>query len=74
MHDGCRLVQRYGPAKPSAGAGMEQTHDNCTACHSAGMILNQPDLPRATWEVEVPKMIATYKAPVDESDVGAIVN
>jgi hypothetical protein len=37
------------------------------------MVLNQPALPKATWEAEVPKMIKVYKAPIDEADVAAIV-
>jgi sulfite dehydrogenase (cytochrome) subunit B len=47
---------------------------NCVACHSAGMILNQPNLTKATWEAEVNKMIKIYKAPVDAADVPAIVD
>jgi len=38
------------------------------------MVLTQPALPKATWEAEVHKMINTYKAPVAEKDVGAIVD
>jgi hypothetical protein len=38
------------------------------------MVLNQPALPRDTWEAEVRKMIKVYKAPVDEADVAAIVD
>jgi hypothetical protein len=37
------------------------------------MVLNQPDLPKATWEAEVHKMISVYKAPIDDADVPAIV-
>jgi len=37
------------------------------------MILNQPALTRAEWTGEVNKMLHTYKAPVAEEDVGAIV-
>ena len=55
------------------GAGADAVNNNCLACHSAGMVLNQPALPKATWEAEVHKMITTYKAPVDEQDVAAIV-
>lgn len=55
------------------GADADAINGNCLACHSAGMVLNQPDLPAATWQAEVDKMIHTYKAPVDEADVPAIV-
>ena len=46
----------------------------CLACHSAGMILNQPALPKTTWEAEVNKMRNFYKAPVAAQDVPAIVD
>ena len=47
---------------------------NCLSCHSAGMVLTQPDFSRATWTGVVEKMIHTYKAPIGESDVPAIVD
>ena len=56
------------------GAGAEAINSNCLACHSTEMVLTQPALPKATWEAEVHKMITTYKAPVDEKDIGAIVD
>lgn len=56
------------------GPGADAINNNCLACHSTEMVLNQPALPRATWDAEVHKMIATYKAPVDENDIGAIVD
>jgi cytochrome c553 len=46
----------------------------CVACHSAGMILNQPPLARAAWEAEVEKMRNAYKAPIDPKDVAKIVD
>ena len=52
------------------GPGAEAINGNCLACHSPDMVLNQPAFPRATWDAEVHKMINTYKAPVDEKDVG----
>jgi cytochrome c553 len=55
------------------GASAEALNNNCLACHSADMVLNQPALPKATWEAEVHKMISAYKAPVDDADVPAIV-
>jgi hypothetical protein len=38
------------------------------------MALNQPPLSREEWHKEVRKMIDTYKAPVPEDQVPAIVN
>lgn len=49
-------------------------NNNCLACHSADMVLNQPALSRSTWESEVHKMIKVYRAPIDETDVPAIVD
>jgi hypothetical protein len=56
------------------GPGADAINNNCLACHSADMVLNQPPLPRATWEAEVHKMINAYKAPIDQTDVAAIVD
>jgi len=56
-----------------AGPGSDTINNNCLACHSAGMVLNQPELSRQAWATEVNKMINTYKAPVAPEDVGAIV-
>jgi sulfite dehydrogenase (cytochrome) subunit B len=56
------------------GASADAINNNCLACHSTEMVLNQPSQPKATWEAEVHKMINVYKAPVDESDVASIVD
>ena len=56
------------------GAEADAVNDNCLACHSAEMVLNQAPQPKATWEAEVHKMIAVYKAPIEDSDVPAIVD
>lgn len=56
------------------GPGAEAMNNNCLACHSAGMVLNQPTLARATWQAEVTKMIAVYKAPIDQADLPAIID
>lgn len=55
------------------GPGVEVAQANCAACHSVGMVLNQPALSRATWETEVHKMVAVYKAPVSDEDAKTIV-
>ena len=55
------------------GKDAEAINNNCLACHSAGMVLNQPALSKATWDAEVHKMISVYKAPVAAEDVPAIV-
>lgn len=56
------------------GPGAEAARGICLACHSAGMILNQPTMAKAGWAAEVAKMRAVYKAPVDEKDVPTIVD
>lgn len=62
------------PGSTIPGAGADAINGNCLTCHSAGMVLNQPDLPRAAWQAEVEKMIRVYKAPISETDVAAIVD
>lgn len=54
--------------------GSDAVNSNCLACHSAGMVLNQPALSRAQWKDEVNKMRTAYKAPIDAGDVDAIVD
>lgn len=55
------------------GPGADAINNNCLACHSAGMVLNQPAMTQAAWQAEVSKMINAYKAPVAPADVPAIV-
>jgi hypothetical protein len=57
----------------SGGAAADAINNNCLACHSAAMVLNQPALSKETWEAEVKKMINVYKAPIDQADVEGIV-
>jgi hypothetical protein len=56
------------------GPGADAANNNCLACHSAGMLLNQPALSKTQWEAEVNKMRTAYKAPIDPKDVGPIVD
>jgi mono/diheme cytochrome c family protein len=56
------------------GPGSDAINNNCLACHSAGMVLNQPSLPKAVWAAEVEKMMKVYKAPIVPEDVDAIVD
>ena len=60
---------REYPAGPHADA----MNNNCLACHSAGMVLTQPELSRAEWQGEVNKMVKVYKAPVSPEDAAAVV-
>ena len=56
------------------GPNVKTVNQNCLACHSADMVLDQPLLPRATWAAEVTKMRNTYKAPLNDSDIPLIVD
>jgi mono/diheme cytochrome c family protein len=55
------------------GTGSDAINNNCLACHSADHVLNQPSLPKATWEEVVNKMINAYKAPITSKDAAEIV-
>jgi cytochrome c5 len=56
------------------GPGADAINNNCLACHSADMVLNQPVLSKAQWEAQVNLMRTAYKAPIDPKDAGAIVD
>jgi len=56
------------------GPGLATAQNNCLSCHSAGMILTQPRMPKSSWQAEVTKMRNVYQAPVDEKDIPAIVD
>jgi sulfite dehydrogenase (cytochrome) subunit B len=68
---------------PEETAKLKTTDDvaivqnNCTACHSADYIQTQPRAQKSKrdfWQAEVTKMIKVYGAPIDEADVGKIVD
>ena len=56
------------------GPNVKIVNQNCLACHSADMVLDQPLLPRPTWAAEVAKMRNTYKAPLNDADMPLIVD
>jgi cytochrome c553 len=56
------------------GPRSDAINNNCLACHSADMVLNQPALSKQAWATEVNKMINNYKAPIAPEDIGAIVD
>jgi len=63
-------------AEFAPGPGLDVVRANCVACHSADYISTQPRNlpdPGAFWTAEVNKMRHSYGAPVDESNVQAIV-
>jgi len=59
------------------GPNLEAVQNNCTGCHSADYINTQPRGPKFKkdfWQAEVTKMIKLYGAPIDDADVGRIVD
>lgn len=76
-HDGGRAPQTIALSSQSMTlptetvalpASAEIVSTNCTACHSAELILTQPKLKPAQWAAEVAKMRTAYKATIAESD------
>ena len=83
--DGCgpatpRRPVNYKPPDEIAafkpGPNLEVVQGNCTACHSADYINTQPPMKdkKDFWQAEVTKMIKVYGAPIDDADVGKIVD
>jgi hypothetical protein len=59
------------------GPNLDVVQNNCTACHSADYINTQPrgaKFKKDFWQAEVTKMIKVYGAPIEEADVGRIVD
>jgi mono/diheme cytochrome c family protein len=59
------------------GPNLDVAKNNCTGCHSADYINTQPQGPKYKkdfWQAEVTKMIKVYGAPIEEADVGKIVD
>ena len=59
---------------PGDGPGAKAANTYCLMCHSVGMVMNQPDLPKAAWLVEVNKMKNTFKAPIPDDQVPVIAD
>ena len=69
------LQEETAAFKP--GTNLEVVQNNCTACHSADYINTQPRGPKFKkdfWQAEVTKMIKVFGAPIDDADVGKIVD
>jgi sulfite dehydrogenase (cytochrome) subunit B len=59
------------------GPNLEAAENNCTGCHSADYIQTQPRDVKSKkdfWAAEVTKMIKVYGAPIEDADVGKIVD
>ena len=69
------LPEETAAFKP--GPNLDVVQNNCTACHSADYINTQPrgeKFKKDFWQAEVTKMIKVYGAPIDDADVGKIVD
>jgi mono/diheme cytochrome c family protein len=69
------LPEETAAFKP--GTNLEVVQNNCTACHSADYVKTQPrgeKFKKDFWQAEVIKMIKVYGAPIDDADVGKIVD
>ncbi|WP_275199605.1 cytochrome c [Bradyrhizobium sp. CSA207] len=69
-----QLPDEVAAFKP--GPNLEVVQGNCGACHSADYISTQPPMKnrREFWQAEVTKMIKVYGAPIDDADIGKIVD
>jgi hypothetical protein len=70
-----KLPNETAAFKP--GPNLDVVQNNCTACHSADYVKTQPRGPkfkRDFWQAEVTKMIKVYGAPIEDADVGKIVD
>ena len=69
-----QLPDEVAAFKP--GPNLEVAQGNCSACHSADYINTQPLMKdkKGFWQAEVTKMIKVYGAPIDDADVGKIVD
>ena len=70
-----KLPDETAAFKP--GANLETVQNNCTACHSADYVKTQPrgeKFRKDFWAAEVTKMVKVYGAPIEDADVGKIVD
>jgi mono/diheme cytochrome c family protein len=70
-----KLPDETAAFKP--GINLETVQNNCTACHSADYVKTQPrgeKFRKDFWAAEVTKMIKVYGAPIEDADVGKIVD
>jgi cytochrome c553 len=56
------------------GAAADAINNDCLICHSAGMVLDQASLSRATWQGIVDQMRNDFKAPFAAADGPAIAD
>lgn len=59
---------------PGDGSGARAANTYCLMCHSADMVMNQPELTAQAWLAEVNKMKDVFKAPIPPDQVQPIAN
>ncbi|WP_024507520.1 cytochrome c [Bradyrhizobium sp. ARR65] len=70
-----QLPEETAAFKP--GPNLDVVKNNCTGCHSADYVVTQPRNVKSKkdfWQAEVTKMIKLYGAPIDDADIGKIVD
>jgi cytochrome c553 len=58
----------------AGGSAAEAINKDCLICHSAGMVLTQPEMSIAQWKAEEEKMRSAYDAPIDPKDDDVITD
>jgi cytochrome c553 len=58
----------------AGGGAAEAINKDCLICHSAGMVLTQPEMSIAQWKAEEEKMRSAYDAPIDPKDDDVITD
>src|SRR5260370_18316188 len=48
-----------------AGPGSDVANNNCLACHSSDMVLNQPAMSTAQWRSKADKILMAFNTPLD---------
>ena len=71
------MADRSRMSRNAPGNNLDVVQANCSGCHSADYIKTQPrgeKFKKNFWQAEVTKMVKIYGAPIDEADVGKIVD
>jgi cytochrome c553 len=58
----------------AGGGAAEAINKECLICHSASMVLTQPEMSLKQWKAEEEKMRSVYDAPIDPKDDDVIAD
>lgn len=61
-------------AQFKSGTGVDLVQKDCLICHSSEYVSTQPPLTAEQWRGEVVKMKHVMGAPIEDSNIDAIVN